>query len=220
MKLITSTTKPLRPMLRLQVRLISADFGLADVRADGDDPVTGEVDYREAVTGEMAYSQQASVQTRSATLNPEFFWLVNPHSDPDRVELRQAVSAQPGRVAPRSFTSTPDGQPKVRDVNRDAFGERSEPGIKGKTGVGMHGTRLIASCASPGCDTTSNLLTNLPKLRLQALTYSLALLRHWRGTDTDLLAMIDVDEYIVIEHEGAQMQASTVAPSPCLQTLE
>jgi len=46
------------------VRLISADFGLADVRADGDDPVTGEVEYKEAVTGDMAYSQQASSATR------------------------------------------------------------------------------------------------------------------------------------------------------------
>ncbi len=34
------------------------DYGLADVRADGDDEVTGEVDYKEAVTGNMGYSQQ------------------------------------------------------------------------------------------------------------------------------------------------------------------
>ena len=52
-----------------------------------------------------------------------------------------------------------------------------------------------------------------PCLRPQSLTYALALLRHWRGTDTDLLALIDVDEFIVIEEPDTTMQASSATPS-------
>ena len=45
-----------------QVRLISMDIGMADVAADDDGPVTGEAEYKESVTGDMAYSQQARLQ--------------------------------------------------------------------------------------------------------------------------------------------------------------
>ena len=41
------------------------------------------------------------------------------------------------------------------------------------------------------------------KLRAQALTYSLALLRHWNGLPSNYVALIDVDEYIVIDQPKA-----------------
>ena len=40
-------------------------------------------------------------------------------------------------------------------------------------------------------------------VRVQALTYSLALLRHWNGLPSNYVALIDVDEYIVIDQPKA-----------------
>ncbi len=40
-------------------------------------------------------------------------------------------------------------------------------------------------------------------IRAQALTYSLALLRHWNGLPSNYVALIDVDEYIVIDQPKA-----------------
>ena len=40
--------------------------------------------------------------------------------------------------------------------------------------------------------------------RAQALTYSLALLRHWNGLPSNYVALIDVDEYIVIDQPKAR----------------
>jgi len=42
------------------------------------------------------------------------------------------------------------------------------------------------------------------KLYAQALTYSLALLRHWNGLPSNYVALIDVDEYIVIDQPKAR----------------
>ena len=69
-------------------------------------------------------------------------------------------------------------------------------------------------------------LIHILQSHAQALTYSLALLRHWRGTETDMLAMVDVDEYIVIENAGQNMQARrpplslyTVITSHCVHAV-
>ena len=60
------------------------------------------------------------------------------------------------------------------------------------------------------------------ELHAQALTYSLALLRHWNGMPSNYVALIDVDEYIVIDQPKARRGSAFAAPAahgPCPAAL-
>ena len=55
-------------------------------------------------------------------------------------------------------------------------------------------------------------LTSARLGRSQALTYSLALLRHWNGLPSNYVALIDVDEYIVIDQPKASRAVGSFCP--------